>query len=257
MHRWLVVIVLVGAVIGRARAVAAGPARHGFTPVEIESAPDPSRARAGDSGDAAILIGGINDTWRSLGDWIPVHAAAGRRVLGYTYDQRHDDLDTGARRLAEALEGLAGQGVRRLHITAYSMGGWVAKAALDRMTADGSIDTFERIELTTLATPWGGFGRANIVWRLRHVPTTGIARAFSRAIGKPMGFEVGSRTPFVRARRAPLSPRVTFHVFEGGADETATPRTREERENYEAVVALAATRTLVRGARHTDMRRVP
>ena len=44
---------------------------------------------------------------------------------------------------------------------------------------------------------------------------------------------------------------------EGGADETATPHTREERENYEAVVALAATRTLVRGACHADMRRVP
>jgi hypothetical protein len=76
-------------------------------------------------------------------------------------------------------------------------------------------------------------------------------------IGKPMGFEVGSRTPFVRARRAPLPPRVTFHVFEGGADEIATPRTAEERENYEAVVALAVTRTTIRGARHTDMRQVP
>jgi hypothetical protein len=46
-------------------------------------------------------------------------------------------------------------------------------------------------------------------------------------------------------------------VFEGGADEVATPRTAEERENYEAVVALAVTRTTVRGARHTDMREVP
>ena len=253
MQRWLVVLVFVGLVLGQAPAVAASPVRHGFTPVVGGHA----HADAGETTDAAILVGGINDTWRSLDDWVPVHAAAGRRVLGYTYDQRHDDLETCARRFAESLEGLAGQGARRLHITAYSMGGWVAKAALDRMTADGSIDVFESVELTTLATPWGGFGRANIVWRLRRVPTTGIARAFSRAIGKPMGFEVGSRTPFVRARRAPLSPRVTFHVFEGGADETATPRTREERENYEAVVALAATRTLVRGARHADMRRVP
>jgi len=252
MQRWLVVLVLVGVVIGRARSAAAGPVRHGFTPAD-----DRWRAHAGDTAEAAILIGGINDTWRSLGDWVPVHAAAGRQVLGYTYDQRHDDLDTCARRLAAALTSLAGQGVRRLHVTAYSMGGWVAKAALDRMTADGSIDLFETIELTALATPWGGFGRANIVWRLRHVPTAGIARAFARAIGKPMGFEVGSRTPFVRARRAPLSPRVRFHVFEGGADETATPHTREERENYEAVVALAATRTLILGARHVDMRRVP
>ena len=252
MHRWLVVLVVVVAVIGLVRPVAARPARHGFTPVTDGPIKD-----AGDVADVAVLIGGINDTWRSLGAWTAVHAAAGREVLGYTYDQRRDDLETSARRLAEALSGLPDRGVRRLHITAYSMGGWVAKAALDRMTADGSIEAFDTIELTTLATPWGGFGRANIVWHLRRVPTRGIARAFSRAIGKPMGFEVGSGTPFVRARRAPLSPRVTFHVFEGGADEIATPRTREERENYEAVVALAATRVTVQGAHHVDMRKVP
>ena len=44
-----------------------------------------------------------------------------------------------AQEFAQALAGLHGQGVRRVHITAYSMGGWVAKAALDRMTADGSV----------------------------------------------------------------------------------------------------------------------
>jgi len=249
------VLVVIGTVIGALPAAAAPPAsaRHGFT-----AAPsDPATALAADTGDVAILIGGINDTWRSLDEWIPVHARAGRRVLGYTYDQGHDDLATCARRFAEALKDLQGPGARRLHITAYSMGGWVAKAALDRMTSDGSIQAFDAIELTALATPWGGFARANLVWHLRGVPTRGIARAFSRAIGKPMGFEVGSRTPFVRDRRAPLSPRVTFHVFEGEADETATPRTWEERENYEAVVALATTRTRVRGARHADMRHVP
>jgi pimeloyl-ACP methyl ester carboxylesterase len=183
-----------------------------------------------------------------------VHAAAGRQVFGYTYDQRVDDLETSARRLAEALIDLNARGVRRLHLTGYSMGGWVAKAALDRMTADGSIAVFESIELTALATPWGGFQRANIVWRLRALPTRGLARAFSRAIGMPMGFEVGSRTPFVRARRAVLAPNVTFRVFEGASDEIATPRTAQERENYEAVVALAVHRVTIRGARHADMR---
>ena len=251
MPRGLVVLVLVRVVISVARPVmAARSPHHGFT-----HAGGPSVATRPQ--EVAILIGGINDTWRSLDGWVPVHAEAGRAVLGYTYDQRHDDLATSARRLAQALDVLAAQGVRRLHITAYSMGGWVAKAALDRMTADGSIEAFDTIDLTALATPWGGFGRANIVWHLRSVPTPGLARAFSRVIGKPMGFEVGSRTPFVRARRAALSPRVTFHVFEGGADEVATPRTAEERENYEAVVALAATRVTVHGARHIDMRQVP
>ena len=232
------------------RPLFAGGSAHGLTPVTSEEA----AAAAGDREEAAVLLGGINDTWRSLDGWAPRHAAAGRRVLGYTYDQSRDDLETSARFFAGALVSLSDQGVRRLHITAYSMGGWVAKAALDRMAADGSVARFESIELTAIATPWGGFGRANVAWRLRHFPTARLARALSRWIGKPMAFEVGSRTPFVRSRRTPLPPTVLFRVFEGECDETATPRNGEERANYEAVVGLASARVFVGGARHADMR---
>ena len=38
-----------------------------------------------------------------------------------------------------------------------------------------------------------------------------------------------------------------------GADEVATPRTRREWENYEAVVALARRRIRIPGATHRDM----
>jgi hypothetical protein len=231
-------------------AAEARESRAGLVPAIVGraggAAPDPA--------EAAVLLGGINESWLNLAAWLPVHVAARRQVFGYAYDQRIDDLDTSARGLAAALARLGTHGVRRLHLTAYSMGGWVAKAALDGMAADGSIDAFDSIELTTLATPWGGFHRANIVWHLRAVPTRGLARAFARAIGKPMGFEVGSRTPFVRARRAALPRRVTFRVFEGAKDEIATPRTPEERENYEAVVVLATERVAVPRARHADMR---
>lgn len=47
---------------------------------------------------------------------------------------------------------------------------------------------------------------------------------------------------------------MTFRVFEGAEDEIATPRTAEERENYEAVVARATERGTVPRARHADMR---
>jgi alpha-beta hydrolase superfamily lysophospholipase len=234
------------------RALVASDSAHGLTPAMVAEPPP----AAVDPAEAAVLVGGINDTWRSLDGWALRHAAAGRRVLGYTYDQSRDDLDTSARFFAEALLSLCDEGVRRLHIAAYSMGGWVAKAALDRMAVEGSLARFDSIEFTAIATPWGGFGRANVAWRLRHFPTSRLARAFSRVIGKPMAFEVGSRTAFVRLRRAPLPPIVTFRVFEGGNDETATPRNPEERENYEAVVSLACARVLVAGARHADMRHV-
>jgi hypothetical protein len=46
---------------------------------------------------------------------------------------------------------------------------------------------------------------------------------------------------------------VAFYICEGGADEVATPHTRQERENYEAVVALARRRIRIPGATHRDM----
>jgi len=206
-----------------------------------------------DPASAAILIGGINDSWRQLAGWAPLHAAAGRRVVGFAYDQTRTDLATSAETLEVSLLGLRREGVRRLYITAYSMGGWIAKAALDRMVADGTVGEFESVELVALATPWGGFDRANVAWKLRWFPTPGLARRISRALELPMGFEVGSATPFVHERRAPLPANVAFYVCEGGADEVATPRTRQERENYEAVVALARRRIRIPGARHADM----
>ena len=247
-------VLATGLALALPRPAAPRESRPALRPAILAASGDAAAAPEPDPAEAAVLLGGINESWLSLAAWVPVHVAAGRQVFGYAYDQRIDDLETSARGLAEALAGLSAHGVRRLHVTAYSMGGWVAKAALDRMAADGSIGAFDSVELTTLATPWGGFHRADIAWRLRAVPSRGLARALSRAVRKPMCFEVGSRTPFVRARRAALPVRVTFRVFEGAEDEIATPRTAEERENYEAVATLATARVTVPRARHADMR---
>jgi alpha-beta hydrolase superfamily lysophospholipase len=225
----------------------------GAKPVVRPSLVSATSRPARDPAAAAVLIGGINDSWQRLSGWVPLHAAAGRRVLGFAYDQKRTDLATNAQTLEVELLGLRREGVRRLHITAFSMGGWIAKAALDRMAADGTIAEFETIELVALATPWGGFERANVAWKLRFFPTPGLARRLSQALELPMGFEVGSATPFVRDRRAPLPANVAFYVCEGDADEIATPRTRQEHENYEAVVALARRRIRIPGANHRDM----
>jgi hypothetical protein len=220
------------------------PAR-GLVPAISRPARDPAAA--------TILIGGIDDSWTRLAGWAPQQSAAGERVLGFDYDHKRTDLATNAQRLEVELLGLRREGVRRLSITAYSMGGWIAKAALDRMTVDGTIAEFESVQLVALATPWGGFERANIAWHLRFFPTPGLARTLSRLMERPMGFEVGSATPFIRALRSPLPAHVAFYICEGGADEVATPHPRREWENYEAVVALARQRIRIPGANHRDM----
>ena len=228
-----------------AAASAKTVAARGLVPATSRPARDPA--------SAALLIGGIDDSWTRLAGWEPLQSTPAQRVLGFAYDQKRTDLATNAQRLEVELLGLRRDGVRRLSITAYSMGGWIAKAALDRMTADGTIAEFESVQLVALATPWGGFERANIAWHLRFFPTPSLARILARVMERPMGFEVGSATPFIHALRAPLPAHVAFYICEGGADEVATPRTRQEWENYEAVVALARRRIRIPGATHRDM----
>lgn len=156
--------------------------------------------------------------------------------------------------LEQALEVLSSSGTRRLFVTAFSMGGWIAKAALDAMVRSGAILRFESVELVALGTPWGGFSWANLPWHLRWFPMPMTARGLARIVRRPMAFEVGSSSAFVRARRAPLPGHVRFVVCDGGADRVAGPRTRGERANYAAVVGIATRHVSVAGATHDDLR---
>jgi hypothetical protein len=205
--------------------------------------------------ETSVLIGGMEDSWRSLDGWAAEHASAGRRVCGYEYDSGRHTMSEAAARLERDLDALASSGTRRLYITAYSMGGWIAKAALDSMARRGTIQWYERVELVALGTPWGGYTRANLPWHLRWFPLPGVARGIARMVQRPMAFEVGASSSFVRERQAPLPGNVDFVICDGGADHVARPRTAEERANYSAVVNIATRRVSLPGATHVDLRR--
>ena len=149
--------------------------------------------------DTSVLIGGMEDSWRSLDGWAVQHASAGRRVCGYEYDSGRQTMSEAAAGLERDLDALASAGTRRLYITAYSMGGWIAKAALDSMARRGTIQRYERVELVALGTPWGGYTRANLPWHLRWFPLPGVARGIARMVQRPMAFEVGASSSFVRS----------------------------------------------------------
>jgi hypothetical protein len=202
----------------------------------------------------AVLVGGMGETWRALDGWDALHASAGRRVCGYDYDSCRQSMSEAATGLEAEIEGLAAGGTRELFVTGYSMGGWIAKAALDQMAESGSLQRFDRVDLVTLGTPWGGYSRGNAPWHLRGFPTPGAARGFARMIHRPMAFEIGAKSDFVRARQAALPEHVRFVMYDGGADRTASPRTREEQENYAAVVDAATRHVSVPGASHGDLR---
>jgi hypothetical protein len=210
--------------------------------------------RAGVS-DTAVLIGGMDGSWRSLDGWAAEHAYAGRRVCGYDYEPGRQTMSEAAAGLESYLDALESSGTRRLYITAYSMGGWIAKAALDSMVRRGAIQRYERVELVALGTPWGGYTRGNLPWHLRWFPLPAVARGIARVVQRPMAFEVGASSTFVRERQAPLPGNVDFVICEGGADQVAGPRTAEERANYAAVVDIATRLVSVPGASHEDIRR--
>jgi hypothetical protein len=207
---------------------------------------------ASDPASAAILIGGIDDSGRA---W-PAGRLQSRpwttRVSGSTTTRsgrtsRRTRSDSRSRLLGLSRE----VGVRRLSITAYSMG-------------DGSPrpprpdDRGRTIAEFEPSSSWsghavGGFERANIAWHLRFFrPGPGL-RSLARD-GAADGFRGRSATPFIHALRAPLPAHVAFYVCEGGADEVATPRTwRSTPRTTRRAAALARRRIRIPGANHRDM----
>ncbi len=202
--------------------------------------------------DVAILVGGIDARSRDLDGWGPIHAAAGLHVLDFPYDRRRKTLTENAAILRAALLALNAAGVKRVTINAYSMGGLVTKAALDSMAADGTLSRFEHVDFTARGTPWGGYNSANIAWNTRYLLGT---RWISRWIGKPMALEMGSKTPFIRARGAPLPDNVSFHLVEGEADDIGGPQHEREKANYRSVQVIADDVTVIGGADHAAVAR--
>jgi hypothetical protein len=227
-------------------AVEEAAATDALVSAELESGNPALRTRA------SILVGGINDTWHVLDPWAPRDAKKGWHVLGFPYDQRRKTNAQNAAILARELRSLQATGVTRVRITAHSMGGLIVKAALDEMQADGSLARFERVDFTALGTPWGGFDSANSAHSMRNFPG---AKAIMKLVGKPMSFEMGSKSPFIKDRDAPLPPNVRFTMKIGLADDIATPRSDRERANFEAVRRLATSVVEVDGAGHMDVAR--
>lgn len=202
-----------------------------------------------DAGQAtAVLVGGINDTYHFLDQWGERYRDAGLVVYGFECDYGSKTMTEAAELLSEGLTTLAEAGTDQLVITAHSMGGLVAKHALDRMAESGTIHRFRSIELNALGSPWGGFRLANLV-RYAPFPVT-----VGRLIGYPMGVEIGSGSDFMRRLAMPLPSNAKLNVYHGTADSVATPRQREEIERFHALVRIAHRHIILHGVNHAGFR---
>lgn len=239
---WLVAAFLSAALSGC--AAVSQDERDAVPPSRLVSVHAPRHA----SRAAVVLVGGINDSYHFLDRWGKRYRDAGLSVYGFECDYGSKTMTEAAELLSDGLTTLAAAGTDQLVITAHSMGGLVAKHALDRMAASGTIHRFRSIELNALGSPWGGFRLANLV-RYAPFPVT-----VGRLIGYPMGVEIGSGSEFMRRLAMPLPSNAKLNVFHGTADSVATPRQHEEIERFHALVKIAHRHIILPGVNHAGFR---
>jgi len=198
------------------------------------------------SGRVALLVGGINATYKSLRAWGDVYAARGYCVAGFNYDYRNKTLTENAAEMADALIDMGNAGAKDVVIVAHSMGGLVSRAAVLK-AGEGGAWKYESVGLIAISTPWGGFAAANPT---QWMPFSG---AICKLIGKPMGTEIGQNAPFMESLSGSLPTNVSLIVYEGGADGISAPETERGKKLYEANVAAARNRIHVESAGHMGL----
>ncbi len=174
----------------------------------VELAPNDARR-------VVVLVGGVGNSHTYFESWVPSLASQGRQVLGFEHDHRAMRISEGAEELARELQAL--EGTVELVIHAHSMGGLLAKRALQLLQERGELSRFTALELHTYGTPWGGFFAANFA---RWIP---MPHALALKLGIPMAQEIGSLSPFMQAVAAPLPGDVIHVAHEGDRDLVGVP----------------------------------
>ena len=209
--------------------------------VELSAGDHPHRA--------IILIGGIDDTFHFWDSWLDRLARPDTVVLGYDHDHRRSTMLAAASTLATRTDELKLRGITEVVMIAHSMGGLVAKGALEDMSGDGRSTDFLHVELHAFGTPWGGFAAADSA---AYMPG---ARLISRLLGVPMGPDIGSTSAYMKSLDRPLPSNLAFYVYVGREDSVALPLTNVAWARYAADTAGAIRVTVLDGYRHTDYTR--
>ncbi len=118
---------------------------------------------------AALLIGGVRGTWHMMDGWMAdIKARTSGEIYAYEgldgpgrspHNERY--MKENVKAIADALEGLADRGVKRLLVQTYSMGGIAGLSALRELESRGVLERFERVEMVALAPPFGGYEAAD------------------------------------------------------------------------------------------------
>lgn len=213
-------------------------------PPRLHSLTDNSQARR-----ATILVGGIHDTYQYFDSWVAPLASADNLVLGWEHDHRATPMAISARLLAHDLADLRAAGIADITIVAHSIGGLVAKGAIDAITRDGRAHTFERLDLHAFGSPWGGFALLDVALRMPG------SDAMSRTFGYPMAPELRPASGFLASLAQAMPGNGTLHMYVGMADHVALPLQSASRARHASAEAIAASLTTIDKLAHGDYSR--
>lgn len=201
------------------------------------------------SGDASathaiIFVGGIHsDNYHFFDKWAPSLDTPGTTVMGWVHDHQSATMTDSAKSLADAVGNLKDFGITHVTIIAHSMGGLVAKGAIDELSRNGEAAGFDQVDLHAFGTPWGGFAMAE----LTKLPGAGLV---SEAIGYPMGPEMRPSSDYIESLARPMPGSGQLHLYVGTADKTALPGSNLTEEPYKAIEAIAASVVEIYGYGH-------
>lgn len=200
---------------------------------------------------AVILVGGIHETSHYFDSWVAALASEDTVVLGWDHDHRTMSMRKSAWLLARRISDLRAQGITDVTIVAHSMGGLVAKGAIDELSRTGEVKNFARIEIRAFGTPWGGYTLADLV------PVLPWSEAISRAIGYPMGPDIGPHSDYMTSLAQPMPANGELHIYVGTADNIARPEAFRTKERYKSIEARAVTITDIEGINHVAYSTAP
>lgn len=195
---------------------------------------------------AVLLVGGINDTYRYFDNWVATLAGTDGIVLGWNHEHRSMKMAASAAMLAQDLDRLRLIGMPEVTIVAHSIGGLIAKGAIDELSRNGKAHAFTRLDLHAFGSPWGGF--AILKFTLK-IPGSAVV---SRLLGYPMAYELKPGSSYLASLSRPMPENGAMHLYVGNADNIALPGRSVTRRHYASVEAHAATITLIEGATHDD-----
>jgi hypothetical protein len=228
------------------------PSRPATPPVETSASFPKSSGRmellSGDSQatHAVVLVGGIHGSYHYLDSWVPALSSSDNLVVGWDHNHQTSTMKEGAHTLAEALNNLKASGITDVTVVAYSMGGLVAKGAIDELSRTGEAEGFQSLDLHALGTPWGGFAAADII---RYLPGTEL---ISNAIGYPMGMEMGPGSDYMSSLTREMPSNGEMHLYTSSADSVATPEVDSTKARYASIEANATSATEIADFKHGD-----